>query len=72
MKKLKKFFVPWLLFAMLISNIFTNFLQSVVIIPRKKFTEVSFADMVQQKYSFVSTNVQIFESNAGNRKDDCA
>ena len=62
LKKLKSFLIPWLLFAMLMSNIFTNFLQSVVVVPGKKLAEISFNDMVQQNFSFFSMNAGFIQA----------
>ena len=58
------FFIPWLLTATITGVICTNCLQSVVVVPEKRVSELLFDEMVDQNYTFLSMNFEYIKGRA--------
>ena len=58
------FYISWLFLAGFISIMYTNILQSVVVVPGIRFNRLTFEEMVHRKYTFESLAVEPLKSNA--------
>ena len=64
LKVFKWFFTLWLLTALFTGVIYTNYLQSLVVVPESGTSELSFDEMVDQNYTFVSVNFAVLKARA--------
>ena len=53
---LRSIYAPWMLLVTLISIIYTNTLQSIVVVPENHFEDISFEQRVERNVSFFSSN----------------
>ena len=58
------FYICWLFLAGFISIMYTNILQSVVVVPGIRFNRLTFEEMVHRKYTFESLAVEPLKSYA--------
>ena len=55
-RDLRRYLIPWLLLAGVASAFYTNFLQSIVVIPGTVHSDLSLEEMIRQNFTFLVSN----------------